>query len=407
MIRGMALLIAGGVALSGCAARHDEAWLQTLRGREAPSRGLQRVAAKGGAFTSQVSASARGSIESGEEVDYLALDIGSDSPIECALYHDEVEAASTLRAMAAQVFTDLEERHGAAIERDPFEIDAGVIAGSPYLRLTWSYRTAVVQGQVFGQLKQMIATREGRSVYCVHNENGFHHSFDRVFRELIENMRFSSYDQMRPYFTQIDVISTGGERIGYRALALTLDEDGEPRVVRYTTLLRRDAEGAIAARDVTAVEHSTLQGELRGQLFTDFRDGDVSSSLVLEDLAGVGWQVRGQRDGANLRAIFEQQGLVSWLGETRSLRGLVTAPSDVGEIRADLWEPEYAAERSVERRYRRVGRLAADRWSVAVRTGERQAALAVDADGLVQSSVSGEGGSELVLERAFVDGALR
>lgn len=407
VFRGIAVWLVAGLGLGGCATRHDEAWLQALRAREAAPRGLQRVATADGAFASQVSATPRGGIESGEEADYLALDIGGDSPIECALYHDEVEAASTLQAMATQVFAELERRHGGSIERDPFEIDAGAIAGSPFLRLAWSYRTASGPGQVVGQLKQVIATREGRSVYCVHNENGFHHSFERVTGELIENMRFSSYDRMRPYFTQIDLISAGGENIGYRALALTLDEDGEPRVVRYSARLERGGNGTISARDVTAVEHSTLQGDLRGQVFTDFRDGEVSSSLVLEDLAGVGWQVRGHRAGNNLRAIFEEPQLASWLGETRLLRGLVAAPGDAGEMRGSFWLPEMNAEMSVERRYRRTGRLASGHSSVAVQAADRKATLVVDADGLVSSSLLTEGDRQLAVERVFVDGALR
>lgn len=407
-ISGILAFVVAGLVLAGCSSRHDDAWLQALRSREAPQRALQEIGSSDGAFASRVPAALRGAIEPGEEADYMALDIGGESPVECALYHDEVEAASTVQTMATQVFEALEKHHRGSIEREPFEIDAGVIAGSPFLRVSWSYRTVNATGEVVGQLKQMIATREGRSVYCVHHEVGFAQSFEHVFRELIGNMRFSSYDELRPYFTQIDVLSAAGERFGYHTVALTLDEDGDPRVVHYTTQLVRGAGGTISARDVTSVEHSTLYGTLRGQLFTDYRDGEVSSSLVLEDLAGVGWQVRGQRGGGTLRSIFEQPQLASWLGETRVLQNLVSGGgADQRHARADLWLPDIDAESSVERHYEQLGRLQDSQWSVAARTADQNASLSVDGDGLVYSAIVAEGGREVLRERAFVDGALR
>jgi hypothetical protein len=399
---GLGALIAGG-----CATRHDDDWLAELRMREATARPLQEIGSTDGAFASRVPAAVRGRIEAGEEADYVALDIGGETPVECALYHDEVESASTVQTLAAQVFAGLETRHGAKIERAPAEIDAGVIAGSPFLRASWTYRTAGDGAEVVGQLKQMIATREGRSVYCVHHENGYAKSFEQVFRDLISNMRFSSYDDLRPYFTQIDVLSANGERFGFATVSLTLEEDGEPRVVRYTTQLARTPEGSLTARDVTVVEHSTLQGGVRGQIFTDYRDGEVASSLVLEDLAGVGWQVRGQRGGGNLRAIFEQPSLSSWLGDARTLGGLVSAGDEQSHARTRVWVPDIEAEASVERRFVRVAQLREQLWEVSSLTGDRSASLAVDGDGLVHATKAVEDERAVLRERVFVEGALR
>lgn len=399
---GLAALTAGG-----CASRHDDAWLTELRMREAAARPLRDIGSTDGAFASRVPAEMRGSIETGEEADYIALDIGGETPVECALYHDEVESASTVQTLAAQVFAGLEKRHGTVIERTPGEIDAGVVAGSPFLRVSWTYRTTGEQAEVVGQLKQMIATREGRSVYCVHHENGYAKSFENLFRELVSHVRFSSYDDLRPYFTQIDILSTDGERFGFATVSLTLDEDGEPRVVRYTTQLARTAEGGLTARDVTEVEHSSLQGAVRGQVFTDFRDGEVSSSLVLEDLAGVGWQVRGQRGGANLRAIFEQPDLSSWLGDARTLGGLVAAGDGQSLASTRIWDPDFDAEASVERRYQLRAPLQAQLWEVSAVTGDRQAWLAVDGDGLIQAMKAVENDRTVLRERVFVEGALR
>ncbi len=407
-ISGILAFVLAATVLVGCSARHDDAWLLALRGREATVRPLRAVGSADGAFASSVPAALRGNIEVGEEADYLALDIGSETPIECALYHDEVEAASTLQTLAAQVFTELEDRHGVPIERAPAAIDAGVIGGSPFLRLSWNYRSAGEKGEVVGQLKQMIAIREGRSVYCVHHENGYAKTFELVFGELIANMRFASYDELRPYFTQIDVLSSGGERFGFSTVALTLDEDGEPRVVRYSTQIARNPAGSITAQDVTAVEHATVQGELRGQIFTDFRDGEISSSLVLEDLAGVGWQVRGQRRGENMRAIFEQPGLSSWLGETRLLGALVSVADDARRhAQSRVWVPEINAEASVERSYERVGPLRDSYWQVSALTGDLRSTLAVDATGLIHAVSATDGEREVLRERIFVEGALR
>lgn len=399
---GLAALTAGG-----CASRHDDAWLAELRTREAAARPLRDIGSTDGAFASRVPAEVRGRIEAGEEADYVALDIGGETPVECALYHDEVESASTVQTLAAQVFAGLEKQHGAAIERSPAEIDAGVIAGSPFLRVSWTYRTTGGGAEVVGQLKQMIATREGRSVYCVHHENGFAKSFEHLVRELVANMRFSSYDDLRPYFTQIDILSADGERFGFATVSLTLDEDGEPRVVRYTTQLARGAQGGLTARDVTEVEHSSLHGTMRGQVFTDYRDGEVSSSLVLEDLAGVGWQVRGQRSGANLRAIFEQPDLSSWLGDASARGGLVAAGERQSQVSTRVWDPDIDAETSLERRYERRAPLSEQLVELTAVTGDRQSSLAVDSDGLVHAMKVVEADRTVLRERVFVEGALR
>lgn len=389
--------------LSGCAASKDDAWIDALRAREAEALPQREVGSADGAFAAHAPAVA-GDIEPGEEADYVTLGIGTDTPIECALYHDEVESASTVQTSADQVFAGLEERYGAPVERSIERLDAGAIGASPFLQVYWRYRVAGKKGEVLGELKQMIANREGRSVYCVLHDNGFARSFDRVVRDLVGSMRFSSYDELRPYFTQIHVLSTEGRRFGFVTTAVTLEEDGEPRIVRYSAQLTTNADGGLSARDVTSVEHSTVGGMLRGKIFTDYQNGEIASVLVLEDSAE-GWEVSGEKAGVATRAVFEPVDLWSWLGDTGAIARV--AAGDAGETSTRVWEPQLDANASIERRFSRMQALPDGLRRVSVYTGSAQSVAAVDSDGLIRSETDVDVSPAVLRERVFVEGSLR
>lgn len=395
--------VAMGVG-AGCAARHDDAWIAQLRAREAAERPLQEVGSSDGAFAARVPADA-GTIEPGAEADYVTLGIGSDTPIECVLYHDEVEAASTLQTSAADVFAALQERYGAAVQAEIERLDAGAIGASPFLQLYWRYRVPRQGGEVLGELKQMIANREGRSVYCLLHDNGYARSFDRVVRELVGSMRFSSYDEMRPYFTQIHVLSSGGRRFGFVSTSVTLEEDGEPRIVRYAAELRRGADDALSARDVSMVEHSTVSGMLRGKIFTDFRDGEMATALSLDRADGAGWELRGEQGGQATRAALEDAELWSWLGTTTALREVAAGAASTDAIR--VWEPQVEPGRHVERRYSRLESLPENLQRISVYTGDDQTVAAVGGDGLIRSETDVGTDPTVLRERIYVEGALR
>ncbi len=402
------------LAAASCAAplacatlvERDDAWLHGLRQREAALPAPSTIGSAADAFIAEVPAHLTGAIESGEEAVYLGLSIGSDSPIECALYYDEVEAASTLQLLARQVFASLAS-DGAEVERSVEAIDAGAIDTSPFLAVDWRYRQRKGESEVVGELKQRIASREGRSVYCVHHENGYGASFDEVFRALVGSLRFSAYDELRPYFTQIYEISAAGESLGYSVLSLTVEEDGDPRVIRYTATAAPTADGGLSARDLTEVQHTTLEGRLLGALFTDFRDGEVDSSLLLENMDDVAWQVSGERAGKNVRAIFEARGLSSWLAEPERLGEMLTATGGESVRRLETWAPQVSLESPTARELRLLDVLSEGRHAAAVRVAGRDELMTVDADGMIDSLTLSSDGGDHVYRRIAVQGALR
>lgn len=400
-----AALLAATAMVFGCAVRHGDGWLEELRQREATLPESRMIGASDGAFGAEVPAIRSGSVVTGEQADMLSLDIGSDSPIECALYHDEVESASTVQTMAEQVFADLEERYGVAVKRSIVDFDAGLAGPSPYLELHWQYQTDEPQ-PVFGELEQMIASREGRSVYCVHHENGYRDSFRRVVSSLIETIRFAEYDTLRPYYTQVALLSSAGQRFGYSIVSLTLDDDGDPRVVLYSARLGRADDGGVTARDVTEVEHASVGGVLHDKMLTDYRDGEVARSLWLEDLAGAGWRVSGEVDGGKLLAVFEQPQLSSWLGDASYFRGMMTLPADERTVESHAWMPEIDADQSVSRTLHLFDRVDGQHYRGSVDVGDWRQQLVLDPQGAPVSSTGTIAGREVSAERVFVEGAL-
>jgi len=403
--RAAALLVSA--VFLGCAAQqHGEGWLSELRAREVALPEARLMGADDGSFAASVPAVRVSGVVEGQDADLVSLDIGTDSPIECAIYHDEVESASTLQTMAEQIFADLGERYQSPVQRDVTKLEAGVAGASPYLELHWRYQTAQQPGTVYGELKQLIASREGRSVYCVHHENGYARSFQKVVGSFVETLRFSEYLDLRPYYTQIEILSMGGQPFGYSVVSLTEDDDGDPRLVRYTAGLGRADDGSVRARDLTEVEHSTTGGVLRDKLVTDYRDGEIVRSLWLEDLDGAGWRVTDGAADDKVVAVFEQPQLSSWLGDVAYFRALIGRSPDGGVVESYAWAPEITPDASVQRTLRLIGPLDGDRYSGTVGVGEHQSAVVVDAKGAPISARSAMGGTEVVSERVFVEGAL-
>jgi hypothetical protein len=395
------------VALAaGCASVPEPDWLGELRAREADPIASQAIASDDRYFRARVPARPQGGVTPVDDAYALRLDIGSETPMDCWIYREGLDFATSLAALSDSTFEAIGESFGRVEQRQIEQVDAGVLAGHPYLSVDWLYRIATESGPQVGQIKHAIASKQGRGIYCQHNELGFARSFQRVLGGLLGSLEYDAPDDAEPYFTQVSTIAVQGMRVGLERTTLVRDEVGDTRVDTKTSLLVPVTSDTLQVSDTFAVEFARSDGSLINQVHVETSNGELVSQLELNPTGADGWEVEGTFQTKPVSARFRSASPpTSWLGEALALRRAIARTGVGSEIRLSRWVPQADPTRLVDETLSIERRVEADRFAARLAMEGLEADLVVGADGSVASGEVPMGFASLVIERVYVGGA--
>lgn len=317
-----------------------------------------------------------------------SFDIGARSPVQCHVFDEQQDPASTLVKMSENVLGAT----GTARKIDRREIlsvDAGHVGPHPYLGLDW---IATIDGLSY-QVKQKFATRGDRSLYCLHDETGYAQAFDRFFAGFVGSLEVEEEDA--PIYREVVVVSIGGQEVGYQATSVTRDADGDYRSHAHgATIIPAAADQAIASDD-QQVEFSRADGTVINQVWTS-SDGKDLTQFDLRRREGV-WTVTGQMQGKPVSERFAAE-LTSGVQESRLI--MRVARGELGEARYARWLGTLSPGKPLDHVMTKIGSA-----SVRVAAGPVKVEVEVD-ERAPKRGVLHVGRLEMVMERVYVDGSL-
>lgn len=387
-----------------CASPPEPTWLVEARAREAEPAPAHWIKAPDGFFRARVPARLASPIESDGEGYSLRFDVAGESAIECSVQRDELDLAGSLAGISEATFELLAQNLGPIEARRIERVDAGSFAESPFLALDWMYRVRSDGSAQVGQVKHLLATKVGRSIYCHHNEVGYADTFRRVAGALVRSIEYRKPAVPRSAYTQISTLAIRGMRVGVEYT--TLAPDGQDkRIDVRTALLVPVTADTLQASDSFNIEFVRPDGSLINQALIESQNGELVTQLQLDPVKRGSWSVSGtfQRKpiSSDLRGAP-----ASWLGETLALRTTLARSGGPGKLTLQRWLPQADPTQLMDETLSIERQLDADRFAAKFEAAGVAADLVVDRTGSVASGSIEMGFSKVEVERIFVDGKI-
>jgi hypothetical protein len=392
-------------AALGCASTQAEPpWLADARAREAAPQRERPIQAKG-AFQGQVAAEVLQAPKRDGEAWYVSLGIGGDAPIDCWVHDSDLDLASSLVGFSKASFGAISEQIGEIGQRRIEQVDAGALAGGPFLSVDWLYRVGNDNQARLGEIKHLAVSKSGHTVYCQHNEIGYEKTFRKVVEGLVRGLVYAK-SAPKPYYEEISVMKLHDMRVGVEHVALVQDEDGDTRIdLRSFDLIPVDAE-TFQASDSYGVEFVRRDGTLINQMHVESVNGELATQLKLDPEKG-GWRVHGTYQNKPLEARIDgAQRLGSWLGEVLSVRREIAKKGVGGEVVLARWVPDADPTRLLEERIAILEHVEGDRFRTALDLSGIEAEILADRSGSAASGSVDMGHVQMRFERIFALGKL-
>jgi hypothetical protein len=362
--------------------------LRSLMQREVVLPEAAPIASPDGSVRARVAGRLVGEFARTAETWYAKFAFGANSPAECHVFDEAKDPANTLVRMSEALFATAGQIRKLD-SREILTVDASNAGPNPYLSFDW---IAKIDGLAY-QIKQKFATRGNRSLYCIHDESGYPIAFDRFFAGFLESLEVD--EGAAPLYRDIVVLSIAGHEVGYQAVRVTRDAEGDHRTDTQGSMLIPTEPDQAMASDDQSVEFSRPDGNLINQVWAS-SDGKDLTQLELKR-GGVAWTVTGQMQGKAISERFEGP-LTSAIEENRRI--LRVARGEVGEQRYSRWLGTLSPGKPLEHVMTKVGAS-----SVRIAAGPLKVDLEVDERGAARGSMH-MGRLEIVMERVYVDGSL-
>ena len=318
----------------------DPAWLVEARAKEGKPMKDTSIRSTDGWLEARVPAKLLGKVKLDEGAYQIALDIDSPTPVNCEVIRDGFDSAALLRATLDLTLKEVEPIQGKITRRSIETIDSGVLGSSPFLAANWIYLTDDGKGPKLGALKHIVAHKFGHGIYCSHLEVGYTKTFREVVTRLVDSLTMPWAEGMaEPYFVDISTFAIRDARVGYVAVSLTKDADGDTKVISQSAILAPAAGGDVSANDSFEVQWARPDGSLINSSSLDAQNGETESDLSLKQAEDGTWRVEGTFQGKQLNEPVAGQGPPgSALSQMLARRKLLAAPNPVGtEFTAPYW----------------------------------------------------------------------
>jgi len=373
--------------------------------REAEAVNAVAFAAPDGSFKASIAGRPVGGVEAQEDFYYARFDIGGENPMECSFFREEIDLANSLRQMSDEMLDIVGKYFGRLDFKQIARVDAGAIGSNPFLAVDWVFAATVEGVRTGGELKQILANKHGRSVYCAHNETGYKETFHGAFAGLLDTLEYEDEGEPPPRYLEILVYSVQGQRVGIEQVNVQYDDEGDARTVVYDSMLLPVGTDELIAQDSTDVQFTTPTGELINQIHTRYQNGEPESSLSLIPGAEVGlWQVTGEYRTKKIDAIFAAPRLSSWMGSVLGLRDAIDRTGEGAQVSLVEWFPDANPISPVEARAVVREELDDGTYRTRVEIDSLDMDAVIDRDGLTRSGTMKVGPVEIAVERIFARG---
>jgi len=384
----------------------DPRWLVDARAQEGRLITPQVVTSDDQQVSFAVPIALSGKLQADEKSYTANFTLGPQAIARCEILKDAFNVAAMIREAARVTFSKVIEPSQGKIEyRGVVGIDAGVAGAVPFLSASWVYRVHGGKGARLGALRQYAASQSGHNVYCALNNLGYTRTFNTIAQALIESLK-SRGDEEVPYYSEVSVASMGDRRIGFDALELRRDKDGDTKAVETNVLLIAVTPDTLRAQDAVHLEWVHPDGTLINGKHVIASNGEIDMDLALKRGEGESWLVQGRFKGKDVKETISGGSPSTWLSQTNLVRALLARAEPVG---AETSESSWLASdpgRFTDESLRVTAAVDPNSFSVRQAAGGEIVDLVVDrGTGQARQGTMQLGPESLKIDRVFVQGS--
>ncbi len=284
------------VCLGGCATTQPTSrlpdFLQQALDREAPLSGEYAVTPEDGFFSAKVAGSADPKITPRDGVYQVTVPIATDTPAECFVYHDALDAAATLSQLIERPLSDMPRT-------EILKIDAGTFGQVPYL---YQERLYLTEQKAAGVLKGIVIPFESSMLACLHDEAGYSETFQQMAASFATTLVLRHAPRENLLHKEVLLWQLRDMNIGYTVNRAGRDSEGDIRsTVESAMLLPRSASDTMA-RDEYNVIYEQGNGDLISGRYAEAENGEIKLSINLDRIEQGGYRVAGTFQGKAIDA---------------------------------------------------------------------------------------------------------
>jgi hypothetical protein len=333
MTRAAPVLLA--VFLSGCATTQKSSqlpdFLQQALAREATRSDSYAVAADDGFFTASIEASGSPEVTAREGFYQVTVPIGSDSPVECLVYHDPMDSAATLGRLIEQPLIDMPRT-------EIREIDAGTFGRVPYL---YQERLYLTGQKAAGLLKGIVIPFETSTLACLHDEAGYSETFRQMAASFANTLVLRDEARLKVVHEEVLLWHMRGMKIGYTVHRAEPGAQGDIKSTVETAVLLPRSASETMARDEYNVIYEQGNGDLVSGRYAEAENGEIKVSISLDRTEQGGYQVAGTFQGKEIDAPLQSTAAVvgPYYQHREMLRAANPAAGEPRGVRIDAYVP--------------------------------------------------------------------
>jgi len=255
-------------------------WVSEAMAKETKRLKFRTVEISDGSFSSKLPGKP-GTPEAFEGGWYFPSDIKTESPFECYIWNTSMDMATLASLMAENSIENLASNYGDISERTIFDIDAGEVAGIPYLALEWLY---LVQGdtQALAAFTKVRAAVKGNMAFaCIHSHLGYRETFAKGFAEFVSNAVYEDTSPV-PYYEEIAKIDMAGMGSGIAYTSFSIDEDGDIKMDITEASITAVNPSTIVTGDSYTISYMQPDGALINSHSISVENGDITGNLTLQ-----------------------------------------------------------------------------------------------------------------------------
>ena len=383
-------------------------WLVQARAREGQLGKPKNVKSTDGFFRAQVPAKIVGKIAPDDGTYLVRMDARAGSPIECVVLRQGQDLASFLVATSGHAYEMIAAAHGKVTAKAVERVDAGAIGSSPFLAVDWTHRLeAEGQTPAVGALKQLAASKNGHTIYCVHDEVGYAQTFRKLADALISSLAFDDAPKVRPYRSEISTLSLQGMRVAVDEVTYTKDADGDTQVQHTSAMLVPVDGQTLSASDELMIQWVRPDGSLINAMQIESENGQIATQLKLDPRDDGSWAVSGTFKSKPLSAEVPPSEPSTMLSDVILLRSKLAERNPVGSVmKVQTWLPGVDPSKLLAQELKVLRAIDDDKFVAKLEMGGIVADLVVERDGSTLAGKLTMGPMKMEIERVFADGAI-
>lgn len=369
---------------------------EALLARE--SKGLVPAEVKGpnGAFTARVSAAGTPEATVEEGVAVVQIPIGSDAPVRCQVFPEDVDAGGTLAGFFGDARSHVEFQRMA-----PWSVT--VIHGAPAAFVRATYAVARGKGKALGEIKTMFHAASRHAVLCLHDELGYEKTFAAVATEFSESIAHQGAAPAPPQLVEVHQLKVQNQPIGF-SRNQTVKEDGKTTHVSIAFVMFPISESEVHFGDYVEMQELDAAGRLKTGVFAKALNGKVELQMQVDQVKGGEYKYSGQANGKPASGTFTTKDKAALPGYLLNAKKLAPYAKGAKPFSFETFEytPDVDAAAPTPVRYHRDVGDAAGTLRVSKPKQERTGTL--DAAGLVDTLKVPVGQLTMEMTRVFVEG---